>query len=59
MFAFLLPLMALVAATFLPEQRALICIDRGRFSDAVAGLRADLAENLLTKVSCGRRRQAL
>ena len=24
------------------KQRALICVDRGRFSDAVAGLRADL-----------------
>ena len=29
------------------KQRALICVDR--FSDAVAGLRADLAENPLTK----------
>ena len=24
------------------KQRALICVDMGRFSDAVAGLRADL-----------------
>ena len=24
------------------KQRALICVDKGRFSDAVAGLRADL-----------------
>jgi hypothetical protein len=31
------------------KQSALICVDMGRFSDAVAGLRADLAENLLTK----------
>ena len=31
------------------KQRALICVDVGRFSDAVAGLRADLAENPLTK----------
>jgi hypothetical protein len=31
------------------KQRALICVDRGRFSDAVAGLRADLDENPLTK----------
>ena len=31
------------------KQRALICVDRGRFSDAVAGLRADLAENPLTE----------
>jgi hypothetical protein len=28
------------------KQRALICVDMGGFSDAVAGLRADLAENL-------------
>ena len=27
------------------KQRALICVDMGRFSDAVAGLRADLDEN--------------
>ena len=27
------------------KQRALICVDMGRFSDAVAGLRTDLAEN--------------
>jgi hypothetical protein len=26
------------------KQRALICVDMGRFSDAVAGLRADLDE---------------
>jgi hypothetical protein len=31
------------------KQRALICVDMGRFSDAVAGLRADLDENPLTK----------
>ena len=31
------------------KQRALICADIGRFSDAVAGLRADLDENPLTK----------
>jgi hypothetical protein len=31
------------------KQRALICVDMGHFSDAVAGLRADLAEDLLTK----------
>jgi hypothetical protein len=31
------------------KQRALICVDIGRFSDAVAGLRVDLAENPLTK----------
>jgi hypothetical protein len=31
------------------KQRALICVDMGRFSDAVAGLRRDLAENPLTK----------
>jgi hypothetical protein len=31
------------------KQRALICVGMGRFSDAVAGLRADLAENPLTK----------
>ena len=31
------------------KQRALICVDIGHFSDAVAGLRADLAENPLTK----------
>jgi hypothetical protein len=29
--------------------RALICVDVGHFSDAVAGLRADLDENPLTK----------
>jgi hypothetical protein len=28
------------------KQRARICVDVGRFSDAVAGLRADLAENM-------------
>ena len=27
------------------KQRALICVDRGSFSDAVAGLRADLDLN--------------
>jgi hypothetical protein len=31
------------------KQRALICVDMGRFSDAVTGLRTDLAENPLTK----------
>ena len=31
------------------KQRALICVDMGGFSDAVAGLRADLDENSLTK----------
>jgi len=31
------------------KERALMCVDMGRFSDAVAGLRADLAENPLTK----------
>jgi hypothetical protein len=31
------------------KQRALICVDMGDFTDAVAGLRADLAENPLTK----------
>ena len=31
------------------KQRALICVDMGRFSDAVGGLRADLDENPLTK----------
>jgi hypothetical protein len=31
------------------KQRALICVDVGHFSDAVAGLRADLDENPLTK----------
>jgi len=31
------------------KQRALICVDIGRFSDALAGLRVDLAENPLTK----------
>jgi hypothetical protein len=31
------------------KQRALICVDMGHFSDAVASLRADLAENPLTK----------
>ena len=31
------------------KQRALICVDMGRFADAVAGVRADLAENPLTK----------
>jgi hypothetical protein len=30
------------------KQRALICVDKGRFSDAVAGLRADLDANPLT-----------
>ena len=30
------------------KQRALICVDMGRFTDAVAGLRADLNENPLT-----------
>ena len=31
------------------KQRALICVDAGRFADVVAGLRADLDENPLTK----------
>jgi hypothetical protein len=31
------------------KQRALICVDMGSFSDAVAGLRADLDDNPLTK----------
>jgi hypothetical protein len=31
------------------KQRALICVDTGRFADAVASLRVDLAENPLTK----------
>jgi hypothetical protein len=31
------------------KRRALICVDMGRFSDAVAFLRADLDENPLTK----------
>jgi hypothetical protein len=31
------------------KQRALICVDLGSFTDAVAGLRADLAENPLTR----------
>ena len=31
------------------KQRALTRVDMGRFSDAVSGLRADLAENPLTK----------
>jgi hypothetical protein len=31
------------------KQRARICVGMGRFSDAVAGLRADLADNPLTK----------
>ena len=30
------------------KQRALICVDTGRFANAVAGLRADLDENPLT-----------
>ena len=37
------------------KQRALICVDVGHFSDAVVGLRADLAENPLAKgVMCRR-----
>ena len=31
------------------KQRALICVDMGRFAGAVAGLRADLDANPLTK----------
>jgi hypothetical protein len=31
------------------KQRALICVDMGEFTAAVAGLRADLAENPLTE----------
>jgi hypothetical protein len=30
------------------KQRALVCVDRGEFSRAVRGLRADLAEHPLT-----------
>ena len=30
------------------KQRALICVDRGRFSDAVAGLRADLGKGVIS-----------
>jgi hypothetical protein len=31
------------------KQRALICVDMGNFTSAVAGLRADLAANPMTK----------
>jgi hypothetical protein len=31
------------------KQRAFICVDLGEFTNAVAGLRADLAEHPLTK----------
>jgi hypothetical protein len=31
------------------KQRALLCVDMGRFADAVAGVRADLDESPLTK----------
>ena len=31
------------------KHRALICVDIGRFSEAVAGFRVDLDENPLTK----------
>jgi hypothetical protein len=31
------------------KQRAFICVDMGDFTDAVAGLRADLDENPVTK----------
>jgi hypothetical protein len=31
------------------KQRALVCVDMGHFAAAVAGLRADLDENPLTK----------
>jgi hypothetical protein len=34
------------------KQRALICADMGDLSDAVAGLRLDLAENPRPKASC-------
>jgi hypothetical protein len=34
------------------KQRALTCVGIGRFSNAVAGLRADLAENPSPKASC-------
>jgi hypothetical protein len=34
------------------KQRALICVDMGKFSDAVAGLRAGLAEHPSPKASC-------
>jgi hypothetical protein len=30
------------------KQRALICVDKGRFSDAVAGLRADLGKDAMS-----------
>jgi hypothetical protein len=30
------------------KQRALICVDKGRFSDAVAGLRADLGKGAMS-----------
>jgi hypothetical protein len=30
------------------KQRALICVDMGRFSDAVAGLRADLDKGAMS-----------
>jgi hypothetical protein len=30
------------------KQRALICVDTGRFSDAVAGLRADLDKGAMS-----------
>ena len=33
------------------KQRALICVDMGDFTDAVDGLRADLAENPRPKAS--------
>jgi hypothetical protein len=36
------------------KQRALICVDVGYFSDAVAFLRADLDENPLTKGAMSR-----
>jgi hypothetical protein len=37
------------------KQRALICVDMGDFTDAVAGLRADLDENPLAKGVMSRR----
>jgi hypothetical protein len=37
------------------KQRALICVDMGDFTDAVAGLRADLADNPLTSCPATKR----
>ena len=41
------------------KQRAFICVDMGGFSDAVAGLHADLDENPLTKGRHVQRPEAL